>query len=319
MGQVTERTVAINGIELNVVDAGTGPPVVLCHGFPELGYSWRHQVPALVAAGYRVLVPDMRGYGRTTQPNAIDAYSVDHIAGDLHGLLDDIGAERAVFVGHDWGAEIVWNLSVLYPERMAAVAGLSVPFHPRSAVPPTQMFQAIFGERFFYILYFQEPGVADAELNADPGHAIRKFIAAGSSIDVGQVMQRMAAADGRGLLDRFPDVDGRPSWMTDAEIGRFVEEFTRTGFTGGLNYYRNFDRNWQLLEPVAQTKVEMPAAFITGSHDVGAFMPMPGEEWVPDLRVNATVRGAGHWLHQERPDEVNALLVQFLSGIERWQ
>lgn len=325
--QITERTLSANGIDLHLAEAGEGPVVLLCHGFPELAFSWRHQIAGLAAAGYRVIAPDMRGYGQTTQPADVDAYSVDRIAGDLHGILDDVGADQAVFVGHDWGAEIVWNLSVLYPERMAAVAGLSIPFRPRPSIRPTEMWRNLFGDNFFYILYFQEPGVADAELNADPASTIRKFIAvgAGDALDLGEdgtpdmatVAQRMFASDGDGLLDRFPDLSGTPRWMTDADVEVFVENYARTGFTGGINYYRNFDRNWELLEPVAGAKVAMPAAFITGSNDVGSFMPMPGEEWVPDLRINATVQGAGHWLHQERPDEVNRLLVEFLSGLDR--
>jgi pimeloyl-ACP methyl ester carboxylesterase len=195
-------------------------------------------------------------------------------------------------------------------------------------IRPTDMFRKLFGDNFFYILYFQEPGVADAELNADSGAAIRKIIAAasgeafaGRSIDMSKMFEPTSAADGKGLLDRIPDV--RPGWMTQAEADVFVSEYTRTGFTGGLNYYRNFDRNWELLEPVAKAKVKMPAAFITGSNDVGAFIPMPGDEWVPDLRLNATIDGAGHWLHQQCPEEVNRLLVAFLAGIERdgekWQ
>lgn len=315
----TERSLEANGISIGLIDAGQGPPLILCHGFPELAYSWRHQVPALVEAGYRVVVPDMRGYGRTSQPTDISAYSIDHLAGDLHGILDDIGADRAVFIGHDWGAEVVWNLSVLAPERMAAVAGLSVPFRPRTPVPPTDLFRNLFGDNFFYILYFQEPGVADAELNADPVKTIRHFIAAGSGEagNFADMASMMEPAEGKGLLDRFPAEVRIPSWMTESDVAVFVEHYSRTGFTGGLNYYRNFDRNWELLEPVADRKVEMPAAFLTGSNDVGAVIPMAGEEWVPDLRVNETLPGAGHWLHQQRPEEVNRLLVDFLAGLDR--
>jgi epoxide hydrolase A/B len=315
---IATRAISTDGIDLHVAEAGDGPLVLLCHGFPELGYSWRHQIPALAAAGCRVIVPDMRGYGRSSQPADIGAYSIEYIAADLHAILDDAGVDHAVFVGHDWGAEIVWNLSVLFPERVTAVAGVSVPFHPRPKVRPTDMLRDLFGENFFYVLYFQEPGVADAELNADPGSAIQRFIAAGAGeVDLATLAARMSRPGGGGLLDRFPEASGTPGWMTDADTDVFVENFTRTGFTGGLNYYRNIDRNWELLEPAAAAKVEMPAAFVTGSRDVGAFMPMPGPEWVPDLRVNATVKGAGHWLHQERPDEVNRLLLGFLDGLDR--
>lgn len=322
---VVERTVPVNGIELHFTEAGEGPPVVLCHGFPELSFSWRHQIPALAEAGYRVIAPDMRGYGRSSQPTDIAAYSIDNLAGDLYGLLDVAGIDRAVFVGHDWGAQVVWNLSVYRPDRMVAVAGLSVPFLPRSPIPPTQLFRNLFGDSFFYILYFQEPGVADAELNADPAETFRKFASVtavnadegGPEGGLAGAIKKMTAADGGGFLDRL-DSDGTlPAWMSEAEFEHFAGEFRRTGYTGGLNYYRNFDRNWELLEPVGSAKVEMPAAFMTGSADVGMAIPMPGPDWVPDLRFNVTVDGAGHWLHQERPNEVNAVLLDFLAGLDR--
>ncbi len=319
------RFIDTNGITVYLTDAGEGPPVLLCHGFPELGYSWRHQVPALVEAGYRVLVPDMRGFGRTSQPAGVESYSVDRIAGDLYGILDDIAVERAVFIGHDWGAEVVWNLSVLAPERMAAVAGLSVPFRPRGPVPPTEVLRNLFGDSFFYILYFQEPGVADAELNADPATTIKRFIAAGDNETGGMMTLGAAMADSEsaGLLDRLPPPTPLPGWMGDDDVEFFVESYRRTGFTGGLNYYRNFDRNWELLEPVQTARVEMPAAFISGSDDVGALIPMAGPEWVPDLRLDLTVPDAGHWLHQQRPAVVNRHLIEFLDGLDRagdtWQ
>ena len=313
------RLIETDGIALYVTEAGEGPPVLLCHGFPELGYSWRHQIPALVEAGYRVLVPDMRGFGRSSRPDDVESYSVARIAGDLHAILDDIGVEQAVFIGHDWGAEIVWNLSVLAPERMAAVAGLSIPFRPRGPVPPTELLRSLFGDSFFYLLYVQEPGVADAELNADPAETIRRFIAAGDNETGGMAKlgANMSASTSPGLLDRLPPSSPLPSWMSEVEASVFVDSYQRTGFTGGLNYYRNFDRNWELLEPVGSAQVRMPAAFLTGSDDVGALLPMAGPEWVPDLRVDATVADAGHWLHQQRPAEVNRYLLEFLSGLDR--
>src|SRR5687767_5118915 len=174
-----ERRVATNGIELHVVDAGPedGRPVVLCHGFPELAYSWRHQIPVLADAGYRVLAPDQRGYGRSTRPEAISDYDIHHLTDDLIGVLDDIGEEKAVFVGHDWGSMVVWQLSLLHPDRVAGVCGMSVPFLPRGPVSPVTAMRNVFGESFFYILYFQEPGVADANLGADPARTMRGMLA----------------------------------------------------------------------------------------------------------------------------------------------
>lgn len=313
------RTIRGDGIDLHVTEAGEGPLIVLVHGFPEIGYSWRHQVPALAAAGYRVAVPDMRGYGRSGRPREIAAYSVDHLTADLLAVADAYGSDRTVFIGHDWGANVVWSMSVLHPDRCAGVAALSIPFLPRGPMPPTDIFRQVFGDSFFYILYFQEPGVADAELNADPADTIRRVISAAGAGggDIRDAFSAEAASKGGGLLDRVPPFSGLPPWISESEMDEFVDRFTETGFTGGLNYYRNLDRNWHLTEQTASSVVGMPAAFITGSHDVGAIMPMPGPEWVPDLRVNATIEGAGHWLHQERPAEVNELLLGFLSGLER--
>ena len=171
---ITERVIETNGVQLHTVEAGESgaPVVVLAHGFPELAYSWRHQIPALAAAGYHVLAPDQRGYGRTTRPADIAAYNVADLSADLIGLLDDVGADKAVFIGHDWGAPVVWGSAQLHPDRVAAVVGLSVPPVPRAQIPPTQAFRAIFGDNFFYMLYFQQPGVADAELAADPARTI---------------------------------------------------------------------------------------------------------------------------------------------------
>ena len=175
---VTERAIETNGVQLHTVEAGEpgAPVVVLAHGFPELAYSWRHQIPALAAAGYHVVAPDLRGYGRSTRPADIADYNVAELSADLIGLLDDVGAEKAVFIGHDWGAPVVWSSAQLHPDRVAAVVGLSVPPIPRAQIPPTQAFRAIFGDNFFYMLHFQEPGVADAELDADPAKTMRRMI-----------------------------------------------------------------------------------------------------------------------------------------------
>src|SRR5215212_3447346 len=173
----TERTITTNGVDLHVVEAGEGPAVVLAHGFPELAYSWRHQIPALAAAGYHVIAPDQRGYGKSSRPDKIEDYDILHLTGDLLGLLDELGEEKAVFVGHDWGSMVVWQLSLLAPERVAGVVGMSVPFVPRGPMPPTQLMRQVLGDSFFYILYFQEPGVADADLGRDPATVMRRMLA----------------------------------------------------------------------------------------------------------------------------------------------
>jgi pimeloyl-ACP methyl ester carboxylesterase len=311
-----ERTVATNGVDLRLVEAGEGFPVVLAHGFPELAYSWRHQIPALAAAGCHVMAPDQRGYGRSSRPDAIDDYDIAHLTGDLVGLLDDAGEERAVFVGHDWGALVVWQLALLHPERVAGVVGMSVPFIPRGPMPPVQVMRQVFGDMFFYIVYFQEPGVADADLGRDPARTMRGLLV--SLVTEGADPERVATAmanDGRGFVDRLPEVDTLPGWLSEDELAFYVSEFSRTGFTGGINWYRNMDRNWELTERVAGVKVTMPSLFIGGAFDPVLMMTPPTvmDGWLDDHRGNVIVDGAGHWVQQEKPAEVNAALVDFIG------
>jgi pimeloyl-ACP methyl ester carboxylesterase len=293
--RLPSRQVATNGIELHVVGYGDGPPVVLCHGFPELGFSWRHQVFALAAAGHRVLVPDMRGYGASSRPGEISAYDILTIAGDLVGLLDDIGAEQAAFVGHDWGAAVVWQLALAHPARVRAVAGLSVPISPHPPVPPMPVLRKRLGDDF-YMVWFQEPGVADPVLN---GNVRRTLLA--DDIHV-------SAWSGGPLTPR--------PFMTEEELAFFVRAFERTGFTGGLNYYRNLDRNWALTEHLAGRTIDCPSLFLTGSDDaVARFMSAARlTEVLTDLREHIVIDGAGHWIQQERPDEVSEALIGFLAA-----
>jgi pimeloyl-ACP methyl ester carboxylesterase len=296
---VREQRVATNGIELHLVEHGDGPPVVLCHGFPELAFSWRHQLPALADAGFRAIAPDMRGYGRSSIPEPVEAYDVATLCADLTGLLDAFGEQSAIFVGHDWGANVVWELAVLAPERVTAVAGMSVPFVPRAPAPPIPIMRRHLGEDF-YIVWFQQPGVADAELGRD----VRRTL----------TTSRQWTAD-------WASEDGppprRPSWLSEEELAVYVDAFERTGFTGGLNWYRNIDRNWELTEAVAERRVEQPAMFLTGELDlVRRFMPAEAMRgWVTDLRSEVVLPGAGHWVQQQQPEAVNEALLAFLSGL----
>jgi pimeloyl-ACP methyl ester carboxylesterase len=313
-----ERTVSTNGVELHVLDAGEGFPVVLAHGFPELAYSWRHQIPVLAQAGYRVLAPDQRGYGRSSAPASVDDYDILHLTDDLLGLLDDIGEERAVFVGHDWGSMVVWQMSLLHPERVAGVVGMSVPFIPRAPMPPLQLMRAAFGDNFFYILYFQEPGVADAELGRDPRDTMTRLLAGVRLPEGGAVADTgLSAPDGAGFVDRLPKPDGLPDWLTQSEVDHYVEEFSRTGFTGGINWYRNFDRNWELTPQLDGAKVQAPSLFVGGALDPVLLMSPPDAfvEFLTDHRGNVLVDGAGHWVQQEKPTEVNAALLSFLADV----
>lgn len=289
----------VNGIELNVREEGEGPLLVLCHGFPELAFSWRHQIPVLAAAGYRVLAPDMRGFGASSSPADVQAYDVATLCGDLTGLLDELGERSAVFVGHDWGASLVWQLAVLAPERVRAVAGLSVPFVPRAPAAPIPIMRRHLGEDF-YIVWFQTPGVADEALARD----VRRTL----------TTSRQWTAQ---WAEEEPGPTRRPPWLSEEELDVYVRAFERTGFTGGLNWYRNIDRNWELTAPVAERRVTAPALFLTGELDpVRRFMPaeaMAG--WVEDLRAEVVVADAGHWVQQQAPQAVNAALLEFLAGL----
>jgi len=314
---MTSRVVSTNGVELNLLEAGEGPLVVLSHGFPELAWSWRHQIPALAAAGYRVVAPDQRGYGGSSRPEALEDYDIKALTGDLVGLLDELGEEKAVFVGHDWGSMVVWQLSLLAPERVTGVVGMSVPFMPRAPMPPVQLMRQIFADGFFYIVYFQDPGVADAELGRDPRDTMSRLLCARMPED-GSFDPSTAMAKGdAGFVDRMPEFQGLPDWLTQEELDHYVTEFERTGFTGPLNWYRNMDRNWELTPELAGAKVTMPSLFIGGAIDPVLLMTPPtvGADFLTDHRGDVLVPGAGHWVQQEKPDEVNAALIEFLDGL----
>jgi pimeloyl-ACP methyl ester carboxylesterase len=311
-------------VQLRVIEAGDrgAPVVVLAHGFPELAYSWRHQIPALAEAGYHVLAPDQRGYGGSSRPDAIDAYNIHELTADIVGLLDDIGAEQAVWVGHDWGAVVVWNAPLLHPGRVTAVAALSVPALPRAQVPPTQAFRKIVGENFFYILYFQEPGVADAELDGDPARTMRRMMGSLRTSGDQLAAMRMVAPGPEGFIDRLPEPDGLPDWISQNELDHYISEFSRTGFTGGLNWYRNFDRNWEttaeLAPELGNARISVPSLFIAGTADpVLSFTRADrASEVISGPYRQVMIDGAGHWIQQERPDEVNETLLDFLNGLE---
>jgi pimeloyl-ACP methyl ester carboxylesterase len=314
--EITHRQVDANGISVHIAEAGTGPLVVLCHGFPELWYSWRHQIPALAAAGYHVVAPDMRGYGRTDAPEPVEAYTTDDIAGDIVGVVDAVGADRAVLVGHDWGAAAVWHTALRHPDRVRAVANLSVPFRRRSAGPPMDIIAKRVGDMFFYQLYFQPVGPADTELAKDVRRSMRSFMHSWSG-EARREDFKALEAEGTGLLDTITDPGRLPSYLTEDDFEVYVSEFERTGWTGGLNWYRCMNRSWEKTADLAGAKVTQPTLFVAGERD-GVLLMIPldqMEEDVPGLRRTVIVPGAGHWVQQEAPDAANDALVGFLGEL----
>lgn len=323
---VKETIIQTRTINMSILDAGQGPLVLFCHGFPETKYAWRHQINAVAQAGYRAVAPDMRGYGGTDAPEHIDQYTVFHAVGDLVALLDALGEHQAVIVGHDWGATIAWQAVLLRPDRFRAVVALSVPTMGQPPVRPSKIFPQT-EDALFYTLYFQEPKLADEEFNRDVSLTLRKLMFAAS----GEAGRRKPGdgtpnpfgmvAKSTGLLASLPTPDKLPEWLPSREFDQLVTAFKLSGFTGGLNYYRNLDRNWELQQGCVGQLVKVPALFMIGERDTGLTIPgmdqiiaaMPN--LVPDLRGSYVLQDAGHWLQQERAKEVSELATKFLGEL----
>ena len=325
---VSHRFVETNGLKMHLAEQGMGPLVLLCHGFPEFWYSWCYQMSALAAAGYHVVAPDQRGYGQTERPDAVESYTLLHLVGDLVGLLDALEEQQAVIVGHDWGASVAWHAALLRPDRFRAVACLSVPYVPRGPVAgprailrPTEAMRQLIGNHFFYQLYFQEPGIAEAELERDVRATMRRLLY-GLSGDVPPAdrWHPILPDPHSTMLDSVPDPTTLPRWLTEEELDLFVETFQHTGFRGGLNWYRNVDRNWELLAAYSGGKITQPALFIWGDQDTTLEVPGTGKriermhEVIPHLH-STVLAGSGHWVQLERAAEVNAALLTFLQGV----
>ncbi len=321
MTEISHRFVETNGIRMHIAEAGEGPLVVMCHGFPESWYSWRHQLVALAEAGFHAVSPDQRGYGQTDAPEDIGAYTQLHLVGDIVGLVDALEEEQAVVVGHDWGAPVAWNTAILRPDRIRGVAGLSVPPNAWSGkIPPTEGMKQRFGDRFFYQLYFQEPGKAEGELEADVRRTMRMLLYTAS----GDCPPNPAAAElpkTAGFLDAMQDPgDDLPAWLSEADLDVFTGEFERAGFRGGLNWYRNIDRNWELMAAFNGKRVTPPALFVSGDRDL--VVSLMGPHWreqmqraAPNLRDAVMIPGVGHWTQQEASEAVNEALIAFLRGL----
>lgn len=303
-----------NGIRMAVYEQGSGFPIVFCHGFPELAYSWRYQLPALAAAGFRAIAPDQRGYGLTDAPEGAENYSMRHLTGDLAGMLDALGIEKAVFCGHDWGGMVVWQMALMHPERVAGVIGVNTPHMPRAPMDPIALMKMAYGDDM-YIVYFQTPGVADAALAADTAKTMRFFMRKGG-MTLEEFDRQPPEAKNLALVAALQSDEAL--WpgelvMSQAELDVFVETFKRTGFTGGINWYRNFTRNWQESEGRSD-KISVPCLMIMAENDVVLRPAMADgmEALVPDLEKHL-VRKCGHWTQQEHPDETNRVIADWMS------
>jgi pimeloyl-ACP methyl ester carboxylesterase len=316
--QAIHRALFANGIHHHVAEQGAGPLVLLLHGWPEGWYSWRHQLGALARSGYRAVATDVCGYGQTDAPLDVARYAMRELVADAAGIVEALGERQAVVVGHDWGASIAWHCALLRPDRFRAVAGLSVALTPRPSAPPMAIFRRRFEGKFFYMLYFQEPGVAEAELEADPRRSLR-LVYYSASGEGAQPLAFAGKAPGLGLLDGMVDPPALPPWLTERDLDSCAAEFARAGFRGGLNRYRNMDRDWTDLADFADAKIEMPALFLAGANDLTlALRPDAIAAMKPrvlDLRAAVVVPGAGHWIQQERPAETNEALLSFLGGL----
>jgi pimeloyl-ACP methyl ester carboxylesterase len=327
MPDVTHRHIDTNGIRMHVAECGAGPLVVLCHGFPESWYSWRHQLSAFAEAGFRVVAPDMRGYGQTDRPEGIDQYTLLHLVGDMVGLLDAFEVADAVIIGHDWGAPVAWSSALLRPDRFRGVVGLSVPFWQRLPIRPTSLMNQN-DQEMFYQLYFQTPGVAETELERDVRRTMRSLLYSGSGdaprspSDVAQSSNEVGMVPRNGgFLDRMMNPQTLPPWLTESDIDFYVQEFTRTGFRGGLNWYRTIDRSWELFAPFAGKQIVVPGLYIAGDRDLvvgfrGIDLILANlPHAVPQLRGTVFLKGCGHWTQQERPDEVNRAVLDFVRAL----
>lgn len=314
---VATRRIKTNGIALNIAEAGSGPLVLLLHGFPESWYSWRHQFEPLARAGYHVVAPDMRGYGASDRPTDIDAYNQVEVARDIAGLVPALGHEHAVVIGHDWGAPTAWMCALAYPELFRAVGGLSVPFSPRAAERPMPAMRRAHHGKFFYQLYFQEPGIAEAAFEADLPTALKRFLVwLCGETDLRTIPAKRPDAD---LFSGLPNPASLPAWLEQVDLDYYVSQFEQSGLRGPLNYYRNHDLTWALTEHLPQT-ITQPAFYAAGTRDAvplmskDAIAAQPGN--VPNLIFDERFPGAGHWTQQEAPEAVNALIQRFLTEVE---
>jgi len=321
--QFSHHTITTNGIRLHYVEAGAGPLVIACHGWPESWYSWRHQILALAQSGFRVVAPDMRGYGRSSRPDDVAAYTITHLVGHMVGLVNSFGVDDAVIVGHDWGAPVAWYSALMRPDLFRAVAGISVPFRPPAPLPPgiriSDIVRELAGERDYYRLFIADGPQAEREAEQD----LRSYLLGvlySVSGDIGPGKQWDGFMEkGHGIWDCLTLPDKQPTWLSEQDLDFYVSEFERTGLTGGFNYYRNIDVMTAQLAPFLGKTIEQPSLYLCGEFDpIAGNTPDAHTEMqrvLADLRGFHVLKGAGHWLQQERANEVSQHLINFLNGL----
>ncbi len=321
MKERTFQLIETNGIRLRTVVEGKGPLVILLHGFPQCWYLWRHQIDPLVNAGFQVAVPDQRGYGGSDRPTAIEAYDITHLTNDVLGIAEALGHEKFYLVGHDWGAIVAWYVALLHSERVKALFNMSVPWPcppPASWKVGGMTRQENFGDAFWYIVYFQTPAVAEAELEANIRKSLRMtyFSLSGDAPETAFFTPKPATAS---LLEGLLDPASLPAWLTEADLDYYEAQYELSGFRGPINWYRNIDRNIVLYPQLKDTKVKVPTFFLAGAKDLVLKFEAGWVEQlhtrIADLRGITLVEGAGHWVQLERPAAVNDGLVSFLKSV----
>lgn len=322
MSEPKLRFVQTNGIRMRIAETGKGQLVLFLHGWPELWYSWRHQLPAIAAAGFRAVAPDLRGFGQTDAPEERQTYDIHHISADVVGLIDALGEQTAIVVGHDWGAIVAAHCALLHPDRFTALSLLSVPYLGRGKESLITTLNREFADNFFYVLYFQEPGVAEAEFDGDPrGILSRMYVSPDTPRDPPQLTD--PKRDAGGWIPRLGTPKQLPDWLTADDLDYYVDAFTESGFRGGFNYYRNFHRNWEITPQLSGAKISQPTQFIAGQKDPvirGAKADKLRRLMAHscnDLKDVTIFPGAGHWVQQEKAKETNETLIRFLNGLEQ--
>ena len=326
MTDINFKKIKSNGINMRLAMSGdSGPLLLLAHGWPESWYSWRHQLTGLAAAGYRVVAPDMRGYGETDAPPEVDDYDMDHLTGDMVGILDALNESTATIIGHDWGAPVAQFSALYYPQRFTSLVIMSVPYSGRASRNPLETMRATFADNFFYILYHNEPGgVAEQDYDRDPrGILSRLYMSPDSPREAPQITNPKRSAGG--WIPRLGAPRGLPDWLTGEDLDYYVDQFTAAGFRGGVNYYRNIGRNWELMADRTDFVIKVPSMFLAGEKDIVIAraskdaLQTTMKPYFTDLRNVVLFPGIGHWVQQEAPEATNNVLLDFLKTLDEPQ